>query len=76
MRANCRIQIRNPVVTKPPFEFITLGEFTCDKPENDYLGERFADILYLCCMELGFMFKSYSLSLHHAYAYDIMVLEE
>jgi len=69
----CRVQKYDPAVTVPPLQFITVGEFECEQPEDDYLGENFYIILGSKCAELGFVLKSYSFSTDDNFDYDVTV---
>ena len=69
----CRVQQYDPAVTEPPLQFVTLNEFECHQPEDDYLGERFCMILHSNCWRLGYSMKFYSNSDDENYDYDVVV---
>lgn len=72
----CRVQKYDPSVTEPPYQFITLSEFTCEGRDNDDEGGwYFALRLKEECMKQGYIFKFYSLSRHEDYDFDVIVVE-
>ena len=70
----CRVKKYDPNITKPPYKFIILGEFTCQpKDENDDYGVEFYARLAGKVREQGYGFKFYSLSISEHYDFDVVV---
>ncbi len=73
----CRIKKYDPAVTAPPYEFITLGDFTCEERDsNDEGGVEFYRQLSIHCIKQGYRIKFYSISKHIDYDFDVVVLDD
>ena len=75
MLKRCRVQMYDSNVKSPPYTFIALNEFVCERPIDDYLGEKFWIVLDRKCSELGYVFKFYSMG-SDGYDYDVVVYED
>lgn len=69
----CSISKYDESIKEPPFLTMKIDETVLNKPENDYLGEKFAAILRNKCKEMDYKFRFYSLSQDKEYDYDIVV---
>jgi hypothetical protein len=56
------ICVYDNTITKPPFRLIPLVDVEVKQPDNDYLGEKFAEILRITCKQKGYVFKCYSIN--------------
>lgn len=74
MNVKCRIQRYSPGQKIPPYTFDTIGEFECNEPEMDYLGEKLYFILVGKCMEMGYTFRFYSSCEDDGYNYNVTVI--
>ncbi len=75
MIKKCLIQKYDVSVKEPPYEFIDLGNFTIDEPDNRD-GFEFIKILKQKCREKGFEFRFYSLTEMKKYDYIVTVFGE
>ena len=56
-----------------PFETVKIDEVKVERPENDYLGEKFAENLRSACKEKGYSFRFYTTSSDKNYDFEIVV---
>lgn len=70
----CIITRYDETITEPPYETIPIDEIEVEKPENDYLGEKFYKILRQSCEAKGYFMKFYTLpDDKEKYDYEIVV---
>lgn len=70
----CIISRYDETIKEPPFLTIPIDKVEVIEPENDYLGEKFADILNAACFSKGYIFKFYtSCSEREDIDYEIVV---
>jgi hypothetical protein len=58
----CIITRYDDTITEPPFLTIPIDSVNVMQPENDYSGEKMADILIKACKQKGYFFKFYTSS--------------
>lgn len=74
MLKKCLISRYDESIKEPPFLTINIDEMVVEKPENDTLGEKFADILYKECFNKGYVFKFYTtISENKDFDYEVVV---
>lgn len=73
MTVKCIISRYDMTVKEPPYTTIKIDEMTVVKPDEDYLGTRFADNLWKKCKELGYDFKFYTTSIEEGFDYEVVV---
>jgi len=59
--ARCSIVKYDVNVKEPPYTSIKVDEFECYRPDDDHLGENFADILRRNCAEHGHVMQFYTI---------------
>lgn len=69
----CYISKYDKSIKEFPFKTIKIDEAYILQPENDYLGEKFAENIKNVCKQKGFEFKFYTLSELKDYKYEIVV---
>jgi len=69
----CIISRYDETITEAPFLTIPIDKIEVLQPDNDYLGQAFADILRCSCSEKGYIFKFYTTSTEKNIDYEIVV---
>lgn len=69
----CMISRYDETITEPPYLTNQIDEITVDQPEEDHLGEIFAERLKNGCFSKGYLFRFYTTAKMDGYDYNIVV---
>lgn len=71
--AKCFISRYDVKIKSYPFLTLKIDDVEVEKPDNDYLGEKFAENLRSACKEKGYSFRFYTTSSDKNYDFEIVV---